>query len=93
MEEALRGADSLLVVSPVLEYGASDADVVRRFVDKGGRLVVLAEPTPGQAVFLPEPAAEWGMLAALVTVGWLRRRRANLNRVYRSSASWSPTPG
>ena len=45
MEEALRGADSLLVVSPILEYGASEADVVRRFVDKGGRLLVLAEPT------------------------------------------------
>ncbi len=45
MEEALRGADSLFVVSPILEYGASDADVVRRFVDKGGKLVVLAEPT------------------------------------------------
>ena len=45
MEEALRGADSLLVVSPILEYGASDADVVRRFVDKGGRLLVAADPT------------------------------------------------
>ena len=45
MEEALRGADSLFVVSPIQEYGASEADVVRRFVDKGGRLVVMAEPT------------------------------------------------
>ncbi len=45
MEEALRGADSLLVVSPIQEYGTSDAEVVRRFVDKGGRLVVLADPT------------------------------------------------
>ena len=45
MEEALRGADSLFVVSPIQEYGASEADVVRRFVDKGGKLVVAAEPT------------------------------------------------
>ena len=45
MEEALRGADSLFVVSPIQEYGASDADVVRRFVDKGGRLLVASDPT------------------------------------------------
>jgi hypothetical protein len=43
--------------------------------DNAADFIVLAEPTPGQAVFLAEPAAEWGMLAALVTVGWLRRRR------------------
>ena len=45
MEEALRGADSLFVVSPILEYGASEADVVRRFVDKGGKLLVASDPT------------------------------------------------
>ena len=45
MEDALRGADSLLVVSPIQEYGAPDAEVVRRFVGKGGKLLVMAEPT------------------------------------------------
>ena len=45
MEEALRGADSLFVVSPIQEYGAAEAGVVRRFVDKGGKLLVTAEPT------------------------------------------------
>ncbi len=45
MEEALRGADSLFVVSPIQEYGASDAGVVRRFIDKGGKLLVAADPT------------------------------------------------
>ena len=45
MEDALRGADSLLVVAPIIEYGAEDAEVVRRFVGKGGKLLVMAEPT------------------------------------------------
>jgi hypothetical protein len=60
--------------------------------DNAADFLVEAEPTPGQAVFLPEPGSDWGMLAALVTVGWLRRRRAHPNRCIRSSARWSPTP-
>ena len=45
MEEALREADSLLVMAPIIEYAAVEAEVVRRFVDKGGRLLLAGDPT------------------------------------------------
>ena len=45
LEEALRGADSLLVVAPIIEYGVLEAEVVRRFVQKGGKVVLAGEPT------------------------------------------------
>ncbi len=45
LEEGLRGADSLLVVAPFFDYTAREAEIVRRFVDKGGRLVLLGDPT------------------------------------------------
>jgi hypothetical protein len=50
-------------------YGRFGADAV--FAGEG-------EPTPGQAVFLPERASEMGMLAALATLGCLASRRSSL---------------
>ena len=48
--------------------------------DNATDFIVQGEPTPGQAVFLPEPGAELGMLAALATVGCLARRRPRARR-------------
>ena len=42
--------------------------------DNAADFIVLAEPTPGQAVFLPEPGADWLMLSAQATVSCLARR-------------------
>ena len=43
--------------------------------DNAADFLVLAEPTPGQAVFLLEPSTVWLTFAALATVGCLARRR------------------
>ncbi len=45
LERALRGASSLLVIAPIIEYGAQETEVVRRFVQKGGKVVLAGEPT------------------------------------------------
>ena len=44
MEEGLRRADSLVVILPQAAYPAREADVVERFVEKGGKLLLLADP-------------------------------------------------
>ena len=44
-EDALRGANSLLVVAPVLSYSVREADLVRSFVDNGGRVLIAGDPT------------------------------------------------
>ena len=45
LEEGLRGADSMLIVAPILPYTAEEASVVRRFVEKGGKVVLAGDPT------------------------------------------------
>ena len=45
LEEALRGADSMLTVAPIVSYTDEESAVVRRFVEKGGRLVLAGDPT------------------------------------------------
>jgi hypothetical protein len=45
LAEALRGADSFLVVAPIIEYTARETELVRRFVDKGGKVLLLGDPT------------------------------------------------
>ena len=45
LEEALREADSLLVIAPIIEYSSEETEVVRRFVDKGGKLLLAGDPT------------------------------------------------
>lgn len=44
-DAALSRADAFLVVDPALRYTESDVDRVESFVDSGGRLVMLGEPT------------------------------------------------
>lgn len=50
LEEGLREADSLLIAPPILDYSEQEAQVVKRFVDKGGRVVLLGDPTRIQRV-------------------------------------------
>ena len=44
MEEKLPGADSFAVILPGLAYQEEEMDLVRRFVSKGGRLLLIGDP-------------------------------------------------
>ena len=44
LEEQLRHADSFLVISPRVEFNEVEAGLVERFVNKGGKLVLIGDP-------------------------------------------------
>lgn len=48
LEEKLRRADSLLVILPQLPYSEAEAVLVKRFVQKGGKLLLVSDPTRSQ---------------------------------------------
>ena len=43
--EKLRGADALVVITPRDAYTPAEADLIEEFVDKGGKLLLLSDPT------------------------------------------------
>ncbi len=45
LEEKLRLADALVVILPVASYSEEEVQLVREFVDKGGKLLLIADPT------------------------------------------------
>ena len=45
LERKLREADSFLVMVPQATYTEDEGDLVERFVDKGGKLVLVSDPT------------------------------------------------
>ena len=45
LEDKLRRADSFLVALPRYSYTEAEADVVERFVEKGGKLLLVSDPT------------------------------------------------
>ena len=45
LEDKLRRADSFLVVLPQVGYSEAEVDLVERFVDKGGKLLLISDPT------------------------------------------------
>ncbi|MCH8185977.1 MAG: hypothetical protein IH862_07750 [Chloroflexi bacterium] len=45
LDEKLRGADSFAVILPDDSYATQEVDIVERFVKKGGRLLLIADPT------------------------------------------------
>ena len=45
LEEKLRGADSFAVIIPGDSYFKEEVDIVERFVSKGGKLLLIADPT------------------------------------------------
>lgn len=45
LEQKLREAGSLLVMLPQTTYTEAEVDLVERFVDKGGKLVLVSDPT------------------------------------------------
>ena len=45
LEQKLRRADSLLVILPRVEYSEAEVELVERFVEKGGKLVLVSDPT------------------------------------------------
>ena len=50
LEEKLRRADSFLVILPRLAYSEAEAALVERFVRKGGKLVLVSDPTRSQQI-------------------------------------------
>ncbi len=50
LEEALRGADSLVVIMPGLPYSEAETALVEKFVGKGGRLVLISDPGRRQQI-------------------------------------------
>ena len=45
LDDRLADADGFLVVDPATDYSDAELDAVRNFTDRGGRMVLLAEPT------------------------------------------------
>ena len=45
LEEKLRRADSFVVMLPQETYSEAEVDLVERFVEKGGRLLLVSDPT------------------------------------------------
>lgn len=50
LEEKLRRADSFLVILPQVDYSEAEAALVERFVQKGGRLLLVSDPTRPQRI-------------------------------------------
>ena len=50
LEEDLRRADSLVVVLPQVEFSDAEAALVERFVNKGGKLLLISDPTRPQRI-------------------------------------------
>ena len=50
LSEKLRQADSLLVVLPLEPFAIAEVDVVQDFVAKGGKLLLIADPTRPQDI-------------------------------------------
>ena len=50
LEEKLRRADSLLVILPRLAYSEAETALVERFVEKGGKLLLVSDPTRPQQI-------------------------------------------
>ena len=50
LEEKLRRADSLLVILPRLAYSEAEVALVERFVRKGGKLLLMSDPTRPQQI-------------------------------------------
>jgi len=49
LNSSLRGADAFVIVAPTDDYDASETRSLARFTDRGGRLLILGEPTKVQA--------------------------------------------
>ena len=50
LESKLRQAGSLVVIAPSVPYTKEERGLVRRFVDKGGRLLLIGDPTRDQQI-------------------------------------------
>lgn len=48
LEDGLSGADAFVVIDPGTRYSTSEVDAVDSFVEDGGRVVMIGEPTRGQ---------------------------------------------
>jgi hypothetical protein len=60
LEEKLPGATSLVVISPESSFSTDDVKAVKMFVDKGGILLMLSEPTGENEI--NSLASEFGIL-------------------------------
>jgi hypothetical protein len=51
LDEALKLADSYVVLAPTLSFLTGDLESIRRFVDRGGKLLVIADPTRDMSTY------------------------------------------
>lgn len=51
LEERLKYASAYLVAAPTQEFTTSEVQAVTRFVERGGRLLVISDPTRGSGFF------------------------------------------
>ena len=80
LEEELRFADALGVILPETNYSKEEVKLVREFVDKGGRLLLIADPTrPGEVSSL---SAEFGLVFESGYLYNLKENDGNFRNVF-----------
>lgn len=80
LEEKLRSADAFGVISPVASYSRDEVMLVRKFVDKGGKLLLIADPTrPGKVSNL---STEFGLVFESGYLYNLKENEGNFRNVF-----------
>lgn len=62
LADRLKYANALLVVAPDSSFNAEEVDLIRNFLTKGGRLLLISDPTRNEAEHINSLAAHFGVL-------------------------------
>lgn len=62
LADRLKYANAMLVIAPDRPFTAEEVDLIRNFVDKGGRLLLISDPTRDGAEHINSLAAHFGVL-------------------------------
>jgi len=80
LKKKLRLADALAVILPVANYSEEEVKLVRGFVDKGGKLLLIADPTrPGEVSSL---SAEFGLVFESGYLYNIRENEINYRNIF-----------
>ena len=83
LQKKLRLADGLVVILPSASYSEEEVKLVREFVDKGGKLLLIADPTrPGKINSL---SAEFGLVFESGYLYNLKEHEGNFRNVFIST--------
>lgn len=83
LQKKLRLADGLVVILPSASYSEDEVKLVREFVDKGGKLLLIADPTrPGKINSL---SGEFGLAFESSYLYNLKERESNFRNVFIST--------